>query len=154
MSKNLGNGAVLSFSDTTNVLAVTKITAGSWSRARVDCSGLEDEGGRKYLPGTLYDHDELQVEGYWDSLEDLMLPLDSGSAYHEFPVAETITLTWPLGTGETTAAKLVGTGFITGITFPEFEDDVIQAGMFTVSWDGNTGPKYTEATPTEATPVA
>ena len=148
MAKNVGNGAVLTFSTSSVAVAVTKITTGRWSRSRIDCSGLEDEGSRKYLPGTLYDHEEITIEGFWDAEEDLPLALDATSAYHEFPTAETATITWPLGSGEGTAATLVGSGFITGVTFPEFEDDVLQAGSMTFSWDGETGPKYTAAEPT------
>lgn len=150
MAKNVGNGATLSFSSSTNVLTVTKITTGRWSRTRVDCSGLSDEGPRKYVPGTIYDHDEVTVEGFWDAENELALPLDGTSAFHEFPGAETVTLTWPLGAGEGTAATLVGSGFITGVTLPEFEDDVVQSGAITISWDGETGPKYTAAEPTPA----
>ena len=144
-AKNLGNGATLTLATTGVTYAITKINLGEWSRGRVNTSTLETEGPMQYIGETLYDHSEIEIEYNWDSEEDLPLALDSTSAWHEMPAAESVTITWPMGTGETTAAKVVGTGFFTSVTFPEFENNTLQAGKAKISWDGETGPKFTAA---------
>lgn len=145
-AKNLGNGATLTLATTGVTFAITKIMVGEWSRERVETSTLDTEGPKEFIGASLMDHTPVEVEVNWDSEEDLPLPLDGTSAWHEFAAAETVTVTWPMGTGETTAAKIVGSGFFTAVTFPEFENDTLQKGKVTISWDGVTGPKYTAGT--------
>ena len=143
---NLANGATLTLSSGTS-LAVSKITTGKWNRERVQRKLLSSDGPASYRPGTIYDHAPIQVEFYWDSLADPIIPVDAAdSSRHLFPAVETVTITWPQGNGEDAEATLAGTGFITEIDWPEFDHDTYQMGVLTISWDGATGPLYTKAT--------
>lgn len=143
-SSNLGNGATVTLSSTGSSLAVSKITIGAWSRARIERKLLDAAGPSQYAGGSVYDHAPIEIEFYFDSSKESVLSTNSGQ--HQFPGAETVTITWPIGTGESGAATLVGTGFITEVEWPEFDHDTYQMGKLTVSWDGETGPVFTKAT--------
>lgn len=145
---NLGNGAVATFGTSALTLTVTKIEQGAFTRERVEMSSLATVGPKEYTSASLYDHAPTKLTFIWDSEEDFPIGLDAGTAYHVFPDDETITVTWPLGNGESVAGKIVGTGFITEVKPPDFENDVLQIGELTFTWNGLTGPKYTPATPT------
>ncbi len=48
---------------------------------------------------------------------------------------ETVTFTYPLKSGQATAAKVAGSGFVSNFTFPApFEDRAL--GTFTLTWAG------------------
>ena len=58
----------------------------------------------------------------------------------------TITLTFPLQTGQSVNATLVGSGFITSASFPDLAVGQIMDGTLQVQFDGKTGPTFTAAT--------
>lgn len=149
-ANNLGNGATLTLSSTGSSLAVSKITLGAWSRERIERKLLSADGPAQYSGGSVYDHAPVEVEFFWDSDASSLLPANTGQ--HTMPSAETMTITWPVGVGESGAATLVGTAFITEVEWPEFDHDTYQMGKLTISWDGETGPLYTSATTASSTP--
>ena len=142
---NLCNGATLTLGTTGVTYVIKKITVGDWTRDRIEVSSLATEGPKEYIGAALHDHGTVDIEFYFDTEEDLAMPLESGTAFHEYAAAETVTVTFPLGAGEATAANIAGTGFFTSVSFPEFENDVVQMGKVSISWNGLTGPKYTKA---------
>jgi hypothetical protein len=52
-------------------------------------------------------------------------------------------VTYPLQSGESTAANITGTGWITSYTPPSFKNNELQLASVTFTYDGETGPTET-----------
>lgn len=137
-----GNGATLAlalFDGTTAITAaleVISITPAAITVGKVDASTLATTGHRESIPGDLADSGDSTATFKWlTSATPPTLPSPAG----------TITLTFPMRTGETTAATHTGTGFITSLTPPTFENGVLQVGTIAWQWDGDTGPSLTKS---------
>ena len=127
-----GNGATLTFSGFT--ADIVEMTPGAYKRAVVDTTHLGTTGSMTSCPGDLYSVDEITIKFNWDSGDTLP---DITAA------AQTTTVTWPLGSGESTAANLTGTGYMTELGFPTFVNDTLQQAELKIQYDGATGPTYT-----------
>lgn len=100
---SLGFGTAITFS-TGFCAEITDVKVGGLSREAVDVTNFGSAGGYKeFIPSDLIDSGELEVELIYDT--DTAPPI--GGA------AETVTVTFPLKSGETTAATLACTGFLT-----------------------------------------
>lgn len=76
-----------------------------------------ETGNMTFIPGDLSDPGELQFTGHFKTNEQP--PLDSA--------AETVTLAWPLASGDATNATLAGTGFLTSFEVTADLDEVMEA---------------------------
>lgn len=89
-------------------------------------AGAGKFGNKTYIPGDLSDPGELTMTIHFDP--DQEPPIDQP--------AETITLTWPKASGDTTAATWAASGFITSFDIGAPLDDKSTATM-TVKFSGN-----------------
>jgi len=108
-------------------LSVRKISDSGPTREAKDTShlgtteaGAGDYGCRTYIPGKLVDPGELTLEVFYDSdtqLEDIE------------NAAETVRITYPLFSGETTASKDEGSAFITNVSYDVDPDEPMIASI-------------------------
>lgn len=84
------------------------------------------------MPGDLVDDGDVTVDIHFDP--DSQPPISAAP--------ETITITFPLPAGQSTAGKVVGTGFISAWSWGDPLEDKMTARM-TITWDGGTGPTWT-----------
>jgi hypothetical protein len=89
-------------------------------------AGTGKFGNATFIPGDLSDPGELGMTIHFDP--DTEPPIDQ--------VAETITLTWPLASGDASAATWAGSGFITSYDIGAPLDDKMTATV-TVKFSGN-----------------
>lgn len=147
--ENTGNGAVVTLTNQTLVVGPKKITVGGKSIGTIDVTDLSATRGsaQKLIPEDIAEVDEVSIEGNWNS-EAVMPKLGDVSAEVSTTPGngDELTITWPLYPGQLTAAKLTGTGFFTGIAFPDFENNAPQEGSMTWNFNGAVGPTYTPAT--------
>jgi len=136
-TRDTGHGASVTFGTTSWSGKLISIPTNlNLARPRVDISYLGTSGQREYMPGDLEDIGEITLDVAFEAKTGL--PATSTAA-------ETITVTWPIapGGGGVTAANLAGTGFITSISYPPMQTNIIQTGKITISFDGFTGPTWT-----------
>lgn len=137
--QDTGNGATLTFSSTTFSVPIKVLVPPEWSIDVLDVSALSTTGFEKKIASDLKKVTPVTYDFYWDTGKSL--PTIAGTA-------ETITITFPLRSGaggEGTAANLAGTGFISGIKFPQLANGEVQMGTITLQFDGSTGPAWTAA---------
>jgi hypothetical protein len=100
---SLGFGSSITFSSGF-FAEITDVKIGGLSREAVDVTNFGSTGGYKeFIPSTLIDSGELEVELIYDT--DATPPITGA--------AETITVTFPLKGAEITAAKIECSGFLT-----------------------------------------
>jgi hypothetical protein len=99
----LGFGSSITFSSGF-CAAITDVKIGGLSREAVDVTSFASAGGYKeFIPSSLIDAGSLDVELNYDN--DVAPPIAGA--------VETITVTFPLKTGESTAANISCSGFMT-----------------------------------------
>jgi len=128
-SPGVGLGATIAFGTSSVTLKIRKIDDDVPGHDAKDVtylgstepSGSGKFGGREYIKTKLGDPGTLKLEVFVDAYGQL----DALKG-----VSETITLTFPLGDGETVATKVEGTGFILGdLSYSITEDEVTVATM-------------------------
>jgi len=131
-----GHGATITLSTSALAFNWTGMDLGEESIPDVDRSHLATADYREYMPGDLKEPGLITIPFQWDS--------DAAQVAEGVP--ETITVTFPLASGGSTAATFAGTGYINKVTRPNLQTDTIQNGEITIKLDGLTGPVYTAAT--------
>lgn len=133
-----GNGAAIACSaGVTRTIRARNIVPGRFAQERIDCSELLTSGARKYLPSDLFDLPELEVEETFDTFDPM--PAVGTSL-------GTVTITWPLRTGETTPATLAGTAYLSAYQPPRLANGEIQVATWSIQWNGATPPAFTPST--------
>ena len=130
--------------DTGNTSAVT-ISGWSGTVIRFQCpeftrEALEDtdiatSNQKTFVPDDLYDPGELEIEFFWDQSATNFPPI--GGA------AESVSLAFPLKSGEVTNATLAGTAFVVSSTGPEVVNGSLMRGTMRWKFDGKTEVAYT-----------
>jgi len=140
LTGDTGNGATLTlalFSGTTAITAaldVIEITPSAITVGKVNVSTLATSGHHESIPDDLADSGDNTATFKWITTGlKASLPSPTG----------TCTITFPLRTGETTAANVTGTGFLTSISPPPLSNGTLQIGTVAWQWDGDTGPTIT-----------
>jgi hypothetical protein len=140
LTGDTGNGATLSlaiFNGTTAITAsldVISISPGEITVASVDVSTLGTSGIMEKIPSDLADVGESTATFKW---------LTSGAKPTLPSAAGTFAITFPLRSGESTAATMTGTGFLTRLKAPDFANGELQVGEISWQWDGDVGPTLT-----------
>ena len=132
-TNDVATGITLTFGTSGFTAELTSVSWSGISRVSLDTShmgtaapGSGKFGNMTFKPGDLSDPGELQVEFFFNP--DTEPPIDQP--------AETITVTFPLVTGDTTAAKWAASGFITSYEMTgELEN--MMTGSMTVKFSGN-----------------
>ena len=130
-----GNGTTLSFATSGFSANIYSISGASFARDSLETTHLGTTAFKEYVPDDLVEPGEFEIEFEWNQSFSTFPPISTA--------AETITVTYPLRTGETTNATLAGTGFLTASTGPNVTNGEIMRGSATVKFDGATGPTYT-----------
>lgn len=147
ISGDTGNGVTITFAanmgfgTATTSMVCTTLEPGGYSRGEVDASTLATSGAEETIPTDLFKPKPAKAKFKW-------LTTAGTAAMYATPTAAaagSIVITWPLRTGETTAANYTGTGFVTDFTLPSFANGQLQEGEVEFSYDGDTGPAYTGA---------
>lgn len=140
LTGDTGNGATLSlaiFNGTTAITAsldVMTIEPGEITVASVDVSTLATTGIMEKIPSDLADVGESTSTFKW---------VTAGAKPTLPSAAGTFTITFPLRAGESTAATMSGTGFLTRLKAPSFANGELQVGEISWQWDGDVGPTLT-----------
>lgn len=124
-----GNSATIAFATTGFTANYTRIGGTGTSRESLEVSHLGTTVHKEFQPADLSDPGELTVEFHWDQSASTFPPINSPE--------ETVTVTYPLKSGETTAATLSGTAFLTNSTSPDLVNGEIMMGEFTIKWAGD-----------------
>jgi len=129
------HGFAITFGTTGCTYRLTNVAGHKETGDVVETTHHGTTGKRTYMPGDLVGLDSFDV-----------------TFQHEGKVAvpaaltrETITITRPLGYGETTASKVVGEGFIKDRQFPggQAGGTGLRTVTLTIQWTGETGPTET-----------
>lgn len=130
-----GKGATIAFGTSTYSLTLKEMDLGEEKRDPLDDTGLAS-AKVTHVAGDLPDPGEMKIKYYFDQSASNARPVTS-------TVAETVTVTFPLKSGETTPANLAGTGMITRVGRPKLVIGTLMEGEATIRWDGRTGPTHT-----------
>lgn len=131
-----GNGATVTFGTSALSLAITEIQIGGITIDMLDVSTLATTDYMIEIGSDLKKAPEVSLKFVFSTLATA--PVVGGAP-------ETFTTTFPLRTGEATAANLAGTIVITEFQLPELKNGTVQIGTAKVKFDGDTGPTYTKA---------
>lgn len=139
MSKKTGIGASLAFSNEISYAGfrVQSIGAVAEYVDDLDDTALDSAGFYESCPDDLLKVDPFDVTVYSDMTKDVTAQIGK---------VGTITLTMPLQPNQTTAAKIIGTGYLTRNEHPELAAGTRLTNSITVKFDGKTGPAFTPAT--------
>jgi hypothetical protein len=132
MAHNTGNGATITFTGVSG--SIRSINPGAFKLAGIDDSTLATTDIQEMIKSDLHTCDEVEIEYLFDTDDSL---IDITNA------ASTLTITWPMDTGQTTAATLAGTAFVTEASFPTLANDELQVATVKFQFDGKTGPAFT-----------
>lgn len=144
-----GNGATLTFAanmgfgTATTAMVCTSIEGGGFQRGGVDASDLGTASIEESIPTDLAKPKEGKAK-----YKFLTMPTTAQASVFDptSAVAGSVVITWPMRTGETTAANYTGTAFITDNTLPALVNGTLQEGEISFQYDGDTGPSFTKAT--------
>ena len=136
-ANDTGNKATIVFAAFSLSADVNMIGEIPLEGSSIEDSGLGNDGFKSYIPGDLVDPGK----------QDFELNFNNKTALPLLHVPGLITITWPLRTGDTTAATYIGTGFLYKATLPQLKNGVLQTSKIGVQWDGKaTLPAFTPAT--------
>jgi hypothetical protein len=130
-------GMTAAFTTSSYVLNIVSMTPPDQPINDLATSTLATTGFRTYIPGSLEEPGEQEMM----VLHDPDTEPDKGTV-------DTLTITWPLYTGQITAANYAGTGYVKNYVIQELtaEDDQPVMALLTWKWDGETGPTLTVST--------
>ena len=130
-----GNGTTIAFATSGFSANVYSIGGTTQTRDSLETSHLGTSGVKEFMPDALIDGGESEIEFEWNPSFSTFPPINAA--------AETISITFPLASGQSTNATLAGTGFLTSATSGSAVNGEIMRGSATIKWDGLTGPTYT-----------
>lgn len=125
-----GNGATVTFSGFAG--NVTTIGGAEMEVEAIETSHLGSTGFREYIPGTLKEGGELEVEfiftGTMPTLGDV----------------QTLTVSYPqTNSASSSGATLAGSAFVQNVSYPEATNGEALAGTINFKFDGDTDPVFT-----------
>jgi len=100
-------GATVTFGTSGFTVYLDSFSVGGTGREAIDTSHMGTTGSRTFSPGKLFDEGTLTLNGHCNPDNT---PPKTGAA-------ETITITWPLEEGESTAAEWEAECFVTAYDF-------------------------------------
>jgi len=134
-----GHGASIVFGTTGWTGIIHKITGLHRTRGKIEITALNlaVNSEKQYIPEDLIDCDEITIDYEFNPSASTQTPLTSAP--------ETITITAPMRSGESTAATLAGSGFATDDKHGDYErgSSNPMMGQLKFQFDGLTGPVLT-----------
>ena len=101
---------------------ITSISGVGASRGKIPTTHSATTGADTFMPSDLYTGADLQIEGHYDTAKNWLTALTAA--------AETVTITWPLASGQTVANSLAFSGFMTEFDASGPLDNSPQTGTF------------------------
>jgi len=132
MAIDTGIGGAFTFSGLTGT--PIEITPGSQTIDTIDISDLATTGHAEKLAADLIDAGEAAIRFQFDPTQTF--PTVGG-------VAASLTLTWPT---QNTSATYIGTAILTSFEYPALALSTLQEGTASFTFDGVTGPTWTQGT--------
>lgn len=129
MPVDIGTGLTITFGTSSWSANFTVSNWSGLSRESVETTHLGTTTAKTFTPADLYDAGELQIDFQFDV--DDFPPIDQ--------VAETITVTYPLSSGGSTAGTWVASGFMTNFDH-SVETETLMSGSATVKFTGSITP--------------
>ena len=130
-----GNSATIAFATTAFTASWTEFDLGNETLDALESSHLATTNYKTFVPSDLKDGGTITGTFFWDQ---------SFSTFPSTGTAETVTVTFPLKSGESTAATFAATGFISDIKRPTVVNGDLMMGELTVQLDGvTTEPTFT-----------
>ena len=120
-----GTGGSITFGTSGFTANITNISWDGIERVSIPTSHLGTTTAHTFIPGDLYDPGEVSLDIQFDP--DTFPPINSA--------AETITVTFPLSSGGSTAADWEATGFCTGAS-NVVPLEALMTGTITVKMSG------------------
>lgn len=115
----IGTGAEIAFGTTGWTGEIASFDGPNQERASIDTTHLGTTSAMTFTPGTLVNSGEISLTVWYDP--------DSPPPIAQPP--ETITITWPLPSGQSTAATSAATGFITSVGRTNPLEEKIEASI-------------------------
>ncbi|NRA40488.1 MAG: hypothetical protein HRU15_20255 [Planctomycetes bacterium] len=122
-----GTGASVSFATSTVVADLISLNLPEIAREPLETTNLGTVGGKTFKPGKIRDYGEVSMVFDYNPGDGELIIAD----------AEVVTITYPLLSGETTAATRVFTGFVTAEGGEEFAVDTLMRLNRTFKVDGS-----------------
>lgn len=133
MAQDVGTGTTIAFGTSSFTADVMSINASGIERGEYETSHMGTTGSKTFSPTDLIDQGEIEMEFAFDP--DAQPPIGGAT--------ETITITFPLPAGGTTAATLIGSGFVKAWQWgAELEEKM--TGSATIRWA--SAPAWTAST--------
>jgi len=128
MAVDTGHGASVTFGTTGGTWLVRRISGPELTTPIVDKTYLATSTRRAYMPGDLQEVGPVTLEILFQGAQGL--PAQG--------TVETITITHPTASGNSSPANLAGTGFIRRTKYPDFQTNELQIGEIEFQHDGTT----------------
>lgn len=140
MAVDTGNGTTCALTTGSAFIPlITSIDVGEQTLGEIDASHLGTTGHMEKVRQDLIDAGSVTVNYLCDSTDSDKFAAPLGTA-----ATDTLTITLPEQVEAGNAPILAGTGFITSWKPPELVNNELQRGSFVFTWDGYTGPTFTE----------
>ena len=130
MAIDVGTGATVVFGTSSATGNITSIEWSGIDRGSVDTSWLGTTVARTFIPTDLYDPGELELEMDFDTQSTASAT--TGGIFDLIDAAaETITVTFPIASGDTTGGKWAASGFMTSLSMSNpLEEKVTASATF------------------------
>jgi hypothetical protein len=133
-----GNGATFTLTTQTAAasLKVDQIQIGEITLDMLEVSTLSSSDFKEMIASDLKNTPELTVSYVYSA---------SATAVTCTGSVDTATVTFPVGSGQTstTGATFTGTGIVTSFKLPDLQNGNVMKGQIKFKFDGDTGPTYT-----------
>lgn len=120
---DVGTGTTIVFGTSSFAAEVLQINGENVSRAVIDTSHMGTTGARTKMPGDLHDEGEVTMNIAFNPNNEI--PVDAA--------VETITITFPVPSGDSNGATAAGSGFISGYSWTDPLEDKMTADI-TITW--------------------
>ncbi|MEL7263854.1 MAG: hypothetical protein AAFP69_03445 [Planctomycetota bacterium] len=130
MKPDTGNGATIAFLNSGFTARIINIGELEQTLGKIDSSHLGTTGDKTYIPEDLGEPGEIAIEFQFDAKQT---PPPRG-------VAETVVVTFPTNSDESSPASYTASGFLTKRVMPSFVNNQINMGKTTFALDNAEVP--------------
>jgi len=128
-----GNGATITFGTSGFTASYQRISGSTITRESLETTHLGTTDYMTFQPADLADGGDFSCEFFWNQSASTFPPITGA--------AETITVTYPMKSGESTAATVSASGFLVSSKAGDLENGALMSGEFSIRWSDQ--PVYT-----------